>query len=49
LEAQIDADNLRHLEVKRKLYDDFIKENKKIKKQFKKFKSLAEMEMKIKD
>ena len=32
LEAQIEADNVRHLEVKRKLYDDFIKENKKIKK-----------------
>ena len=38
-----------HLSVKRKLYDDFQKENKKLQKQLRRFRGIAELELAVKE
>ena len=46
-EMQIDKEN--HIKVKRALYDDFQKENKKLKTSNKRFRGLAELELKVQE
>ena len=45
LKKEIKGAEKRHTEVKRRLYDDFQKENKKLKKKFDAFRAIAEGEL----
>ena len=47
LNLQIVKDRETHTKVKRELYDDFQKENKKLKKQNKVFRGLSALEMRV--
>ena len=44
-----EAEKARHLEVKRRLYDDFVKENKQIKKTYMRFRGLSQLELRVKE
>ena len=49
LTKSVTLDKKTEMDVKRKMYDDFQKEIKKTKLQYKRFKSLAQIELRVKD
>jgi hypothetical protein len=49
LKAQASLEKENHLKVKRALYDDFQAENKKLKTQGRRFRGLAEVELKVQE